>query len=356
MPEDQLSLEQRVRSLEDALAAAHRRLEQLAAARRSSLRSRRFATGTLLTAAMGSVLIGASRISPPSAMQGPQPLTVRAPFEVVDEAGREIVVVSTEQGARGLAVYNDFEKNEVVFLGRDETNFSGISVANRAGVKVAELGQSTNGYPGLYVYNAAQKEVASVSTSLDEGGLVTAMNQGGSEQAQLKIRDDMAGFIYIKAGKPVINLGRGEKGNLALRIKSGENTVAGIGESADGTGGALALQDAAGKDAVKAGIASGEGGQVVVTGTGGGRAGIATKGAVGSFFAGPIEAPIAKLGESETNAGAGVLQLGAPGGGSAVQAGFSQGGGIVETYTPGKPVGILKAGIKIPGFTAGSNQ
>jgi hypothetical protein len=62
------------------------------------------------------------------------------------------------------------------------------------------------------------------------------------------------------------------------------------------------------------------------------------------------------MGESEATAGAGVLALGAPGGGSAVQAGFKDGGGIVEGYTPGKPVGILKAGIKIPGFTAGSNQ
>jgi hypothetical protein len=94
----------------------------------------------------------------------------------------------------------------------------------------------------------------------------------------------------------------------------------------------------------------------VVFGGSGGQAGIATKGTVGSVFAGPIDAPVAKLGESEASAGAGVLDLGAPGGGSAVQAGFSQGGGIVETYTPGKPVGILKAGIKIPGFTAGSNQ
>jgi hypothetical protein len=132
--------------------------------------------------------------------------------------------------------------------------------------------------------------------------------------------------------------------------------VAGIGESADGSGGALLLQDAAGKEAVRAGVDTGQGGLVVVTGTGGGKAGIAAKGTVGSVFAGPIEEPVAKLGESEVNAGAGVLNLGAPGGGQAVQAGFNDNGGVVYTYTPGKPVGILKAGIKIPGFTAGSNQ
>jgi hypothetical protein len=287
-------------------------------------------------------------------MQGPQPLTVRAPFTVLDDAGRPVVTVEAGE-ERGLSVFTGDTK--IGFLGKMDA-VAGLEVWDRGGRLVAQLGAgpSNEGFSGLKVFNAAEEEVAGVMTSRDEGGLIGATNQSHSEQVQLKVNDDAAGFMYIKAGKPVINLGRAEKGNLALRVRANDQIVAGIGDAADGSGGALLLRDPTGTLAVKAAIASGQGGQVVVYGSGGAEAGIAAKGTVGSAFAGPIEAPVAKMGQSETTAGAGVLDLEAPGGGSAVQAGFSQGGGIVETYTPGKPVGILKAGIKIPGFTAGSNQ
>ena len=130
--------------------------------------------------------------------------------------------------------------------------------------------------------------------------------------------------------------------------------MAAVGEAADGSGGALLLRDAGG-DRIKAASVPGEGGQVVVYGTGGGEAGVATKGNVGSVFAGPVESPLAKMGESETTPGAGHLYIGAPGGGAAVQAGFKENIGLVVAYGQGKPAAVLSPGIKIPGFTAGAN-
>jgi hypothetical protein len=355
MMEDQMVLEQRVRALEDALAAAERRMDQMAMARQGSLRSSRLAAGGFLMATV-SVLIGAARGGLPTAIQAPQPLTVRAPFKVVDGSGTEIAVVLDEGGQRGVKVRTS-DGVPLAFMGVQD-NGTGIIVNNRAtesAVFIGDIESQSGVYQGVTVSNGPSGGVVGVYAD-GRGGHVEVDNLDHSLQSFV---EGATGFQFRKAGVQTAQLGPGDKGNMALRIGGAGNKaqlVAALGESADRSGGGLLLKDAAGKDAIKAAIAPGQGGQVVVYGGGGGQAGIATKGTVGSIFAGPIDAPVAKLGESEASAGAGVLELGAPGGGSAVQAGFSQGGGIVETYTPGKPVGILKAGIKIPGFTAGSNQ
>jgi hypothetical protein len=311
MAHDMRSLDERVAVLESALVGATEELARVSAGYRRLRRANQLG-GIAFAATLTMVLLGAAHGGLHSGMQGPQALTVRAPFTVVDDAGRPVVTVEDGE-ERGLSVFTGDTK--IGFLGKMDA-VAGLEVWDRGGSLVAQLGAgpSNEGFSGLKVFNAAEQEVAEVMTSRDQGGLIGATNQSHSEQVQLKVNDDAAGFMYIKAGKPVSAL------------------------------------------AVKAAIASGQGGQVVVYGSGGGQAGVATKGSVGSAFAGPVDAPVAKMGQSETTAGAGALDLEAPGGGSAVQAGFSQGGGIVETYTPGKPVGILKAGIKIPGFTAGSNQ
>ena len=353
MAEDMRSLEERMALLESALAKATGELQRVHGGYRRLVRANRLG-GIALAVSLATVLLGGARGGVSSSMQQPQPLTVRAPFKVVDDGGRPVVTVEGGE-ERGLSVFTGDVK--IGFLGYEGAK-AGLQLWDKAGGLVAELGATPSnlGSSGLHVYNAAEEEVAAVMLSHDQGGLIVAANQSKSEQVQLRVNDDAAGFMYIKAGKPVINLGRAEKGNLALRVRANDQIVAGIGDAADGSGGALLLREPTGALAVNAAIASGQGGQVVVYGTGGGQAGIASKGSVGSAFAGPVDAPVAKMGQSETTAGAGALDLEAPGGGSAVQAGFSQGGGIVETYTPGKPVGILKAGIKIPGFTAGSNQ
>ena len=350
MPEDVMSLEQRVATLERALASTRGELDRVTHERRRAVQWSRLAAGALV-AGVATVLLGAARGGSPAAMQEPQVLTVRAPFKVVDEAGRDVLRVEAG-GDRGLMVFTGDER--IGFLGQ-EGSFVGLEVWNKAGSMVGNFGDDGSGNPGLAVYNAAEEPVAEVGTSKDEGGYVAAYDQGRANQAQLKVNSDEAGFFMINAGKPGVQLGRFAKGNAALKIAAGGKVVASMGESIDGSGGAFILGDASGETKIKAANAPGQGGQVVVYGTGGGQAGIATKGNVGSAFAGPIDAPIAKMGESETTPGAGHLMLAAPGGGSAVQAGYKGSGGLVVAYGQGKPAAILSPGIKIPGFTAGAN-
>lgn len=356
MPDDMESLQRRIAALESALARANAELERVDTKQRRCMRSNRLTMATVV-AATAIVTLGAARYGLPSAMQEPQPLTVRAPFKVVDATGTEIVAVLDQGGQRGLKVRT--ADGVPLVLAGVQDNQSGVLVNNRAGELAGRLGdfEAEDGvFQGLIVGGGGQSGGIAGVYADEQGGHVAV------ETSDHSLRSELAserGYTFREGEIEKVQLGRGTEGNLALRIGSGAGSqfklVAGLGEAPDGSGGRLILRDAAGKDAVKAAITSG-GGQVVVYGTGGGQAGIATKGSVGSTFAGPIDAPVAKIGESESMAGAGHLQLAAPGGGSAVQAGFKDGGGIVVTYTPGKPAGLLKAGIKIPGFTAGSNQ
>lgn len=355
MPDEMEALQRRVSTLERMLAGATFELERVQVRQRRIVRSNRLTMATI-TAAMAVALLGAARHGQPTAVQQPQVLTVRAPFKVVDGAGRTIMKVSSGAGERGVSVHNDFEGKAIAFLGRVEQS-SGLAVYNRGGGILAAISSSTKeGYPpGVFVYNAAEEAVAGLSTSGDEGGVVVAKDQSGEHEVQLKVKDTESGFIMYKGGKPTIQLGHFAKGNAALKIMAGNQVVAGLGESIDGSGGSLVLSDVSGDTRIRAANASGQGGQVIVYGTAGGEAGVATKGGIGSAFAGPPEAPVALLGQSETTAGAGHLALTAPGGGSAVQAGYQGNIGLVVTYAQGKPAGILSPGLKIPGFTAGAN-
>jgi hypothetical protein len=355
---DMKLLEQRVAALESGLASATREVERMHAEHRRAIRRNGFAASGLL-ACVGAMLLGAAPRILPVESQKPQPLTVRAPFKVVDEKGREVAAVDAHGTiGRGLSIFSDV--NQIAFMGESDTKFGGLQVWHEDGTRIAMLGDEAAAAerPGLRVFNRGSREVALVTISDDQGGAILATSEDGSEQAQLKIKRDLAGFWFYQAGKLVLKLGRAEKQNIALTMNNGDDVVAGLGESVDGSGGSLLLNDPSGELRVRAGIARGQGGQVVVYGAGGegsGQAGIATKGSVGSVFAGPIEEPVAKMGQSENTSGAGHLALAAPGGGMAMQAGYQKNMGLVVTYAEGKPAGILSPGLKIPGFTAGAN-
>jgi len=237
----------------------------------------------------------------------------------------------------------------------DNGSQTGIQVNNKAHEAVVQMGDVESGdyvFQGLAVLENG-RNIGGIRAEPGRGGVVFAQIPGGASKAELT---PYRGYDFFQSGKLRINLGLGDQRNPALRfIAAGDQPVAGLGEAADGSGGRLIIKDGAGKDAIKAAIAQGQGGQVVVYGTSGGQAGMATKGGVDSVFAGPPEEPAALLGQSETTAGAGHLALAAPGGASAVQAGYQGNIGLVVTYAQGKPAGILSPGLKVPGFTAGAN-
>jgi hypothetical protein len=350
--EDIKSMEGRVAALERALANATRELERVNGRQQRLLRLNGFVGGGFLVGVM-MMLLGVAPAIAPVTVQSSQPLTVRAPFKVVDQSGRPVLNVEA-QGPNGRGLYVYSASSQIAFMGAGQNKFGGLLVWREGGQLAAMLGDDAESRPGLFVPNASGKFVSVVSVSDDQGGAIMATSDDGSEQAQLKVKRDFAGLWYYENGKPVVKLGRGDKGTMALKINNGDDMVAGLGESLDGSGGSLLLNDPSGELRVKAAIARGSGGQVIAYGFGG-QAGIATKGGVGSVFAGPVEDPVAILGQSENTSGAGRLALAAPGGGAAVQAGYQKNMGLVVTYASGKPAGILSPGLKIPGFTAGSN-
>jgi hypothetical protein len=290
-------------------------------------------------------------------VQTPQVLTVRAPFNVVDGGGHPVVAVTADGSGRGLDVFSSSGQRVVEVGDWINSGILGVGVRSRAGVDIALLGEHRgDAKNGVVIYNEAGVGVAGVSTSASGDGMVYATDVSRTDQLQMKVTGTQSGFYFYTAGIKRAFLGRHEKGNTALSITAGGDVnVAALGESAGGEGGALRLRSPDGSSEVRGGIAPGEGGQVLVIGAGGGQAGIATKGSVGSAFAGPPEEPVALMGESEVTAGAGHLMLAAPGGASAVQAGYQGNTGLVVTYAQGKPAGILSPGLKIPGFTAGAN-
>ncbi|HEU4642977.1 MAG TPA: hypothetical protein VFS44_11030 [Gemmatimonadaceae bacterium] len=344
------SLEQRVAALERALASARDELEGVMAQRqRHRVRPGRLAA-MVLVMAVGTVVVGAAgRGGERRAMQEPQVVTVRAPFKVVDEAGKTILEVNT-QGVQRFLKVRSAEGNVIGALGILE-NESGLYVANQAAEPVAligDIGLAAEGslHEGAFVA-VNGRPTAAIASTPEGDGYVAAWSRDGGAAALLRAEKSRAGYFLEENGKPSIELGRLAAGNHALKIRDKANVVAGIGETIDGSGGGMLLRNSAGVTTITAGNAEGDG-QVVVRGGGGGQAGIATKGAFGTVFAGPIGAPEAELAQSQAHPGAGVLAL-TLGGASVVQAGYDGQGGIVEAYGQGKPVAVLKPGVKLPG-------
>jgi len=104
MPDDMESLQRRVAALESALAGASVELEQVDRKQRHCMRSNRLTMATVV-AASTIVSLGAARYGLPQAMQQMQPLTVRAPFKVLDDAGKPVLVVDKDN-VRGITVHS----------------------------------------------------------------------------------------------------------------------------------------------------------------------------------------------------------------------------------------------------------
>jgi hypothetical protein len=91
--------------------------------------------------------------------------------------------------------------------------------------------------PGAVRFYDGGKQVA-VITLFDDGAFFTV---GGSEslKASFGASSGMGGFFMSEGGKSRLELGKGEKGNFRLVfLTPDEKQVAGIGESAEGTGAA----------------------------------------------------------------------------------------------------------------------
>ena len=170
-------------------------------------------------------------------------------------------------------------------------------------------------------YNHDQKPVVWIQTD-DSGGMLHAQTAAGDREVMLRAQGRRSHLLIKEKGNDRVDLGRRANGGYSLQVYGPQNSVvAGIGQSRIGTG-ILAIGDAAGVDKVRISIdaTSGLGSMLVVANA-----------------AGTV------VGSMSAAAGGGTLVLTDSGGNSMVEAGLTDGVGVVRTL-PGKchfGIGIL---------------
>jgi hypothetical protein len=211
MAQEVRSLDERMAVLENALVRSTTELDRVSAAYRRMVRTNRL-VGIGFAATMAAVLLGAARGGFSAARQEPQPLTVRAPFKVVDDAGRPVVTVeATNQ--RGLFV-RSAEGVPLVGLGA-WGSATGIEVQNRAHEIVADLGTFEGEQAVeqvLVLYSGPHRQAVVIRASPDLGGLIFSNSSDGATYSELSAN---RGYAFGQGNVERINLGPGEKHNLA---------------------------------------------------------------------------------------------------------------------------------------------
>lgn len=347
------SSDQRLELLEVRLASAER---ELAAGRR---RGRR-ATGAALVSICGALLMA---FRAPAA--GPEPLTVKAPFIVLDAAGRPMVTVDEADDGRGVFVNNRAGKSVAgLFMAHEtgqvrvaaqsgsaagsatmwvtEDGLPRIALEGVGGAQLVDLGVADNKQTQLNVYNHAGETIARVGEQANGAGMLMASSADGSATSTLGVNDAGQAGLRIKAGGRVLaELGAAEKGNMRLKIWGAQGApVAMMGSSADGSGGAMVVNGGDGKPRGTLSVADG-GGQLYVWGAGpSALAQVGVDGGRGTLRV------LNKSGGSvvwmdETAQGAGHLAVADPSGAAAAEMGYN-GTGIVRALGPGGKIDYLR--------------
>ena len=346
--------DQRLELLERRLASAER---ELAAGRRRGRRT----SGVALASICGALLM-AFRV--PAA--GPEPLTVKAPFVVLDAAGRPLVSVGEgDDGGRGVYVNNNTgEPVAGLFVAHEtgqvrvaaqggtaagsatmwvtEDGLPRIALEGVGGAQLVDLGVADNKQTQLNVYNRAGENIARVGEQANGAGMLMASSADGSATSTLGVNDAGQAGLRIKAGGRVLaELGAAEKGNMRLKIWGAQGApVAMIGSSADGSGGAMVVNGGDGKPRGSLAVADG-GGQLFVWGAGStALAQVGVDGGRGTLRV------FNKSGGSvvwadETAQGAGHFAVADPSGAAAAEMGYN-GTGIVRALGPGGKIDYLR--------------
>jgi hypothetical protein len=218
------------------------------------------------------------------------PLTVRAPFTVVDALGAPQLKVGTVGSERG------------VFLSA-RGNETAATLGARAG-----------------------------------GGFVRLMRAGPSALAVIDLSyAESPGLSFGVGDTDWLHVGTGPGGNARLLISSRDGKpMAGIGEDLKGSGGVAQVRGTDGKMAAEI-VGNALGGSAsATTSDGTPMAQLTSNDGRGAFkiYTGAGK-PVAAFGEDSAHPGAGVFALMQPGGGLAVDAGFNGSVGFVRAYPQG---------------------
>lgn len=352
--DDDIPIEQRLASLEATVRSLDGALRETERRYRRTRRHARLAIGAC-GALCAVTLLGAMQQSPINADLH----MVTAPFTVLDANGKWAMNVDA------LGQVTVGPRLDVTGPGGKVTLTSNLSeagliVESEQGKPLLHAGSfSDEGVrrSGVSAMNEGGRVVAGVGINpFGDGGAVFATNDDRSQQVGLKTRDDgSAGLYYYKDGALRTHLGELQKGNVALRVLGSSESInlAAIGQSVEGTGGAIRLRDENNnvRVALNSSTKNGEAGSVFVYDERGedAVAGIASNGTRAVVFAGPNATPSVLIGESEVTKGAGLFQL-TLGGFTAVEAGVQEGGGVVRVFQQGKKSNALRAGIQLPGM------
>lgn len=335
----------RIEELESRMAALERELysarEQLSNLRHGN--SHRFLAPTagliVLLAISGAVAFASKR-------DAPAPLTVKAPFTVVDDAGKVIMFVQSDANSHGIGFKNRAGAI-VAQLSCDQTDDRGFfKLYSPDHLNYCQLAIDGTGQPEVRIAtadkrrtiltskrvtisNTAGETVANLGCSPKETGFVLVGTADGKTYSQLAV-NAASGLPELKLGiadKPAVQI----EGRVMRLFGSGGAQAAAIGDT--GKGGTMYVNDAAGGRMVQLTAAT-AGGQVSTYAAGAGSArtmlgiGDDLKAGVNIYNAG--KANVARLSEAPGSA-SGHLAIGSPTGEMLVEAGNANGAGLVRT-------------------------
>jgi hypothetical protein len=292
MPNDKLT------ELEHRLAIAECEVEKTRAQVRAlqehaHRQSRRWRDGVFGLLGLVSVF-AVTRALDTQAQGKPQPLTVRAPFIVVDDQNKPIIKVDyvAHGQPRGILAFSDYnnpsaqmtvnatgdglvvvrraganpfagEGTNAVALGIDQQGNGGVRVRNHDKL-VAELGNDPSGNGTLAVYDAAGKAIVKAQEKgTDPRGLVV-LNAQGQIAAESTVEASGRGSVKVMnaTGVGVAALLSGDTGGgLALTGPAGGKSAVSL--SVDASGGKVRIFPQAGGSAQAELAAASEGGGAI---------------------------------------------------------------------------------------------
>jgi len=216
MSEPEVSLTLRVEQLAGDLREAQRQIDRL----------RRRQQATLFSVTLLALFTTTSATWGVSAQQAGLSGRVRAPFEVVDSAGKAVFRVIASGAPVGAGV---------VVTGGDGGARHGVYVLNQAGARLVAIGQSDSGFGSLQVRNAAGTNVFTVTDGAPSGaGVIVTGGEGGARQGV---------YVLNQSGAPVVSIGQAQGGHGALLLRD-ENAATRLRFEGNGS---LLVADAAGK-------------------------------------------------------------------------------------------------------------
>ena len=344
--------DQRLEQLERRLACAER---DLASGRRAVRRG-----GAIAATVVCGALLMALRAPAP----GPEPLTVKVPFVVLDRSGRALMQVDEQGARRGLVVANEAGDPVAGLMSEQEGGEIKVNALGGRGHGSAKMFISKDGTPrleldgpgdvplatlGVYekktrfnIFNQAGANVAQMAEQSNAAGMVVAYSADQTASSALGANDAGQAGVRIKAGGKVLaELGAAEKGNARLKIWGTQGApVAMIGASADGSGGAVVVNSGEGKLRGALQAANG-GGQLHVWGTG--ETALAHVGVEGERGTMRIynKAGGSVVWMDESAQGSGHVAVADPSGAAAAEMGYN-GTGIVRALGPGGKIDYLR--------------